>query len=155
MSMATPILFDCDPGHDDAIALVMARRSPAIELLGVTTTCGNAEVEKTTANALRILELSAPAACRWRKAATVRWRGPWCLAQPTDRAVSRLALSAAVHNQAGQATRRRFSGEKLRASPEPILIVATGPLTNIGLMILKHRDVLPKIKELIWMGGVF
>ena len=56
MTIATPILFDCDPGHDDAIALVMAHRSPAIELIGVTTTCGNAEVEKTTANALRILE---------------------------------------------------------------------------------------------------
>ena len=56
MTIATPILFDCDPGHDDAIALVMAHRSPAIELLGVTTTCGNAELEKTTANALRILE---------------------------------------------------------------------------------------------------
>ena len=52
----TPILVDCDPGHDDAIALVMAHRSPAVELLGVTTTCGNAELEKTTANALRILE---------------------------------------------------------------------------------------------------
>ncbi|RWQ64110.1 MAG: nucleoside hydrolase, partial [Mesorhizobium sp.] len=56
MTTATPILFDCDPGHDDAIALVMAHRSPAIKLLGVTTTCGNAEVEKTTANTLRILE---------------------------------------------------------------------------------------------------
>ncbi|TIW77428.1 MAG: nucleoside hydrolase, partial [Mesorhizobium sp.] len=43
--MPTPILYDCDPGHDDAIALVMAHRSPDIELLGVTTTCGNAELE--------------------------------------------------------------------------------------------------------------
>ena len=51
----TPILMDCDPGHDDAIALVMAHRSPDIDLLGVTTTCGNAEVEKTTTNCLRIL----------------------------------------------------------------------------------------------------
>jgi inosine-uridine nucleoside N-ribohydrolase len=42
-----------------------------------------------------------------------------------------------------------FLADALRASPEPILIVATGPLTNIGLLILKHRDVLPKIKELI------
>ena len=57
MNTPTPILFDCDPGHDDAIALVMAHRSPAIkELLGVTTTCGNAEVETTTADTLRILE---------------------------------------------------------------------------------------------------
>src|SRR5260370_33621426 len=53
---ATPILMDCDPGHDDAIALVMGHRSPMIDLLGVTTTCGNAEIEKTTSNCLRILQ---------------------------------------------------------------------------------------------------
>src|ERR1700712_4597142 len=52
----TPILLDCDPGHDDAIALVMAHRSKAIDLLGVTVTCGNAEPEKTVSNTLRIME---------------------------------------------------------------------------------------------------
>ncbi|TIW78646.1 MAG: nucleoside hydrolase, partial [Mesorhizobium sp.] len=48
-----------------------------------------------------------------------------------------------------------FLAEKLAASPEPLLVVATGPLCNIGLLVLKHPHVLPKIKELIWMGGVF
>ena len=53
----TPIILDCDPGHDDAIALLLALASPEVELLGVTTTYGNQTLEKTTANALRVLEL--------------------------------------------------------------------------------------------------
>ena len=55
-AMATPIIVDCDPGHDDAIALLLALASPELELLGVTTTYGNQTLEKTTANALRVLE---------------------------------------------------------------------------------------------------
>ena len=55
--MTTPVLIDCDPGHDDAIALLLALASPELELLGVTTTYGNQTLEKTTANALRVLEL--------------------------------------------------------------------------------------------------
>src|SRR6266550_5742659 len=56
--MTTPILLDCDPGHDDAIALLLALASPEVELLGVTTVAGNQTVEKTTANAIRVLELA-------------------------------------------------------------------------------------------------
>ena len=56
--MSRKIILDCDPGHDDAIALLLALASPELELLGVTTTYGNQTVEKTTANALRVLELA-------------------------------------------------------------------------------------------------
>ena len=52
----TPILIDCDPGHDDAIALILALASPEVELLGVTTVAGNQTLDKTTANAIRVLE---------------------------------------------------------------------------------------------------
>ena len=54
--MATPILIDCDPGHDDAIALLLALASPEVRLLGVTTVSGNQTLEKTTANAIRVLD---------------------------------------------------------------------------------------------------
>jgi len=53
----TPIIIDCDPGHDDAIALLLAIASPEVELIGVTTVAGNTTLDKTTNNALRILEL--------------------------------------------------------------------------------------------------
>src|SRR4051795_3079001 len=57
----TPIILDCDPGHDDAIALLLAVASPEIELIGVTTVAGNQTIEKTTNNALRVLELAGRA----------------------------------------------------------------------------------------------
>src|SRR6516162_8797547 len=56
--MATPIVLDCDPGHDDAIALMLAVSSPEVELVGVTTVAGNQTIEKTTTNALKVLELA-------------------------------------------------------------------------------------------------
>ena len=153
---AIPILMDCDPGHDDAIALVMAHRSPAIDLLGVTTTCGNAEVAKTTTNCLRILEFIGA--------------GDVPVAQGCYRPLARPLVLGTADGPSGlegspylpMPTKTvepehavDFLAEQLLAQPEPIHVVATGPLSNIGLMILKHRHVLPKIKELIWMGGVF
>src|SRR5207244_5252973 len=55
------IIIDCDPGHDDAIALLLAVASPEVELIGVTTVAGNQTVDKTTNNALRVLELAGRA----------------------------------------------------------------------------------------------
>lgn len=154
--MPTPILFDCDPGHDDAIALVMAHRSPEIELLGVTTTCGNAELDKTTANAIRILDfvgatdVPVAAGCARPLARPLvlgtadgpsGLEGSPYLPQPTRGPVAEHAVD--------------FLARKLAEAPEPLVVVATGPLCNIGLLVLKHPEVLGKIKELIWMGGVF
>src|SRR3954468_20483088 len=56
--MSTPILLDCDPGHDDAIAMLLALGSPELELRGIATVAGNQTLEKTTANAIRVLELA-------------------------------------------------------------------------------------------------
>ena len=56
--MGVPIIIDCDPGHDDAMALLLALASPELELLGVTTVHGNTTLANTTVNALKILELA-------------------------------------------------------------------------------------------------
>jgi uridine nucleosidase len=53
-----PIWLDCDPGHDDAIAIILASYDPHIELLGISTVCGNQTVEKITLNVLKTLELA-------------------------------------------------------------------------------------------------
>lgn len=154
--MPTPILFDCDPGHDDAIALVMAHRSDEIELLGVTTTCGNAEIDKTTTNAIRILDYlganDVPVAqgcvrplARQLILGTADGpsglEGSPYLPQPKRGPIEQHAVD--------------FLAEKLEEAEEPLIVVATGPLCNIGLLVLKRPDILPKIKEIIWMGGVF
>jgi purine nucleosidase/pyrimidine-specific ribonucleoside hydrolase len=57
--MAVPIILDCDPGHDDAIAMLLALASPEIELVGVTTVAGNQTLEKTTATLSRSCSWSA------------------------------------------------------------------------------------------------
>ena len=57
----TAIILDCDPGHDDAIALLLLLASPELDLLGVTTVYGNQTLAKTTANALRVLDLAGRA----------------------------------------------------------------------------------------------
>lgn len=156
MIQPTPILYDCDPGHDDAIALIMAHRSPAIRLLGVTTTCGNAGIEATTANAIRVLDAvgaqDVPVAqgCHRPLARALvlgtadgpsGLEGSPYLPPPSRRPMAAHAVD--------------FLADTLREAPEPLTIVATGPLSNIGLMILKHPDVLPKVGRLIWMGGAF
>ena len=55
--MSIPIVIDCDPGHDDAIAILLALASPEVELRGLTTVAGNQTLDKTTRNALKVLEL--------------------------------------------------------------------------------------------------
>src|SRR6266511_4874153 len=86
--MATAILLDCDPGHDDAIALLLALASPEVELLGVTTVAGNQTLAKTTANAIRVLELAG--------------RGEIPVAAGADRPLARDPFVAAyVHGETG------------------------------------------------------
>jgi inosine-uridine nucleoside N-ribohydrolase len=153
---ATPILFDCDPGHDDAVALVMAHRSPAIDLLGVTTTCGNAEIDKTTSNALRVLEFIGAGDVPVARGCHRPLARPLVLG--TADGPSGLEGSPYLPPARGRPVARHavdFLAERLAAQPQPIDLVATGPLCNIGLLVLKHPEVLPKIKELTWMGGVF
>lgn len=152
----TPILLDCDPGHDDAIALVMAHRSKAIDLIGVTVTCGNAEPEKTVSNTLRILEFigahDVPVA-----AGCVR-----PLARPLVLGTADGPSGLEGSPYLPQATKKLepmhavdFIAKTLREQDEPLRIVATGPLCNIGLFVLKYPELLSKIKDITWMGGVF
>jgi pyrimidine-specific ribonucleoside hydrolase len=156
MGRPTQILMDCDPGHDDAIALVMAHRSPAIDLVGVTTTCGNAEIEKTTLNCLRVLEFigasNVPVAAGCHR--------PLARALALGTADGPSGLEGSPYLPMPRKLVEPFHAvdflaAQLAARTEPIRIVATGPLCNIGLLILKQPQTLPKIRELIWMGGVF
>lgn len=154
--MPVPVIMDCDPGHDDAIALVMAHRSPDINLLGVTTVCGNAPIEATTRNALRVLDFigaeSVPVArgCYRPLARPLRLGtadGPSGLDGSPDLQDSNRPVEP-LHAVDFLATR-------LRQAPEPVTLVPTGPLTNIALLFLKHPDVKPKIRQIVLMGGVF
>ena len=131
--MPTPVVLDCDPGHDDAIALLLLLASPEVELLGVTTTYGNQTLEKTTANALRVLELVG--------------RTDVPVAAGAERPLRRdLVVAAHVHGESGldgpalpPARSSVASDDAVRALHDwiararaPVTVVPTGPLTNLA-----------------------
>jgi inosine-uridine nucleoside N-ribohydrolase len=148
----TPIILDCDPGHDDAIALLLALASPELELLGVTTTYGNQTLEKTTANALRVLELAG--------------RTDITVASGADRPLVReLVVAAHVHGESGldgpvlpePATAPTsqdavaFIAERIQAARRPVTLVPTGPLTNVARYLDAHGD--EGVERIVLMGG--
>jgi pyrimidine-specific ribonucleoside hydrolase len=148
------IVLDCDPGHDDAIALLLALASPEVELLGVTTVHGNQTLEKTTANALKLLEfvgrtdvpVAAGAARPLRREAFVAeyvhgesgLDGP-ALPAPTTKPVERHAVD--------------FLADVVRDSPEPVTLVPTGPLTNVALFLARHPEAATRVERVVLMGG--
>jgi len=148
----TPIILDCDPGHDDAIALLLALASPELELLGVTTVAGNQTLEKTTANAIRVLDFAG--------------RADVPVHAGCDRPFLRtLHVAAHVHGEsgldgpdlpppsraAGEQHAVDFIAEQIRAHDGNVTLVPTGPLTNVGLLFSRHPDVRPA--RIVLMGG--
>lgn len=152
--MALPVILDCDPGHDDAIALILALASPELKVLAVTTSAGNQTPDKTLNNALRILTLLG------RDDIPVAAGAPQPLARE-------LIIADNVHGESGldgpklpdpafapQAmTGIELMARSLRESPEPVTLVPTGPLTNIALLLAAHPELKGKIARIVLMGG--
>jgi len=150
--MPTPIVLDCDPGHDDAIALLLALGSPELEVLGVTTTYGNQTVEKTTANALRVLELAGRTDVPVARGAS----------QPLSRP---LAVAAHVHGDSGldgptlpppsiEPARTEavdWVAETIARAETPVTLVPTGPLTNVARYLDAHGTT--GVDRIVLMGG--
>jgi purine nucleosidase len=148
----TRILLDCDPGHDDAIALLLALASPELEVLGVTTVAGNQTLEKTTANAIRVLEFAG--------------RGEIPVAAGADRPLVREPVVASnVHGETGldgpdlpppqaspvQQHAVDFLADRIRAENGAVTLVPIGPLTNVALLLALHPDARPE--RIVLMGG--
>jgi inosine-uridine nucleoside N-ribohydrolase len=149
-----PVLVDCDPGHDDAIALLLALASPELELLGVTTVHGNQTLARTTENALRILELAG--------------RTDVPVAAGAERPLLREpAVAADVHGETGldgpdlprastapvAAHAVDFLAERLLSASAPVTLVPTGPLTNVALLLARWPEAAVRIERVVLMGG--
>ena len=153
--MTRKIILDCDPGHDDAVALIMAGKSPEIDLLGVTVVAGNQTLEKTVKNALNVsqhLGIDVPifAGCDRPLVAAPRnagfVHGPSGLEGPefaplTKKLERRHAVSYIIST--------------LMASDGHITLVPTGPLTNIALALRLEPRIADKIERIVLMGGSF
>jgi inosine-uridine nucleoside N-ribohydrolase len=149
--VSTPIVIDCDPGHDDAIAILLALASPEVELRGIATVAGNQTLEKTTRNALKILELAG--------------RTDIPVAAGADAPLKRtLRVAANVHGESGldgpdlpEPTMTPVEGhaaDLLNEWLEPgVVLVPTGPLTNVALLLERHPEVTQRLERIVWMGG--
>ena len=152
------IILDCDPGHDDAVAIMLAAANDNIEILGITCVGGNATLENTKNNALKICTLIG-------KTNIPIYAG-------SDKPIKFDLITAAhVHGKSGLdidgspiKIKNDYKINDLHAvdfiiktcleQPEAIYICPTGPLTNIALALQKEPLIKKYIKKIIFMGGV-
>ena len=153
--MTIPVLIDCDPGHDDAIALLLALASPELEVLGVTTVGGNAPLEKTTINALKVLELIGRSDIEVAAG----------FARPLYRP---LQIAANVHGESGldgpvlpdpsiepvDLHAVDFLAQKILDSSGPVTLIPVGPLTNIAGLLNSYPDVIDGVERIVLDGWV-
>ena len=150
------VIMDCDPGHDDAIALGMAHRSPAVARIGVTTVCGNAPLAKTPSNARRLHERLGAGGVPVAAGCVQPLARPLVLG--TADGPSGLDGSPYLPESAMELVPMHgvdFLARLLREADEPVVLAPTGPLTNIGMLLLKHPQVRDKIARIVLMGGAF
>jgi inosine-uridine nucleoside N-ribohydrolase len=155
MRAPIPVVIDCDPGVDDAIALLLAFRSPELEVLGVTTVAGNAGVDVVTANAAAVLDLAgAPTDLPLARGAAGPLRGG---ERVPDEPIHGIGALGGVTLQAS-ARRVEAGAPELIARlalnrPGEVVLVAIGPLTNIARLVTEHPDAAAALRGIVHMGG--
>ncbi|MCQ9370858.1 nucleoside hydrolase [Corynebacterium sp. 35RC1] len=154
--MSTKIILDCDPGHDDAVAIILALGSPEIDLLGITTVGGNQTLEKVTYNA--------------RQVCTVVGKQAPIYAGCTRPLVRPVEVAESIHGETGMEIHNfelptptvdvedkhavDFIIETVMShEPGTVTLVPTGPLTNIALAARKEPRIVERVKEVVLMGG--
>ena len=153
--MPRKIILDCDPGHDDAVALLLAHGSPEIDLVGVTTVMGNATIENTTRNALAIARVAGITGVPFARGS----------ARPL---VRQIETAESIHGASGldgpvlpepaieldpRPAAQFIVDTIMAAEPGEITLVPTGALTNIALAARLEPLIVPRVREVVLMGG--
>jgi inosine-uridine nucleoside N-ribohydrolase len=152
--VSVPVIVDCDPGHDDVFAVWLAAGHPSIELVAITTVGGNVPLEHTSRNARIALTVAGVSGVPVAAGA----------AGPIARA---LETAEWIHGENGLGGPElpppampldprgatELMADTLLASAEPVAIVATGPITNVAILLRDRPDVADRIREIVWMGG--
>jgi inosine-uridine nucleoside N-ribohydrolase len=149
------VLLDVDTGVDDALALMLAVRSPELEVVGITTVSGNAPVARCTANTLLVLEiLGAPAVPVVAGASGPLAREPFTAAEVhgADGLGGMTCRYPAPAHQATQGA-AEFLLEMIRRLPGELTLIATGPLTNIATAIQRDEETMRRLQGVTVMGG--
>lgn len=149
------IILDCDPGHDDAIAIMLAARHPAIDLLGITIVAGNQTLNKTLVNGLSVcqkLDINVPIHAGMPKPimreqiVADNIHGESGLDGP---------IFAPLVRKAESKHAIQYIIDTLMNSDGDITLVPVGPLTNIAVAMRMQPAILPKIREIVLMGGAY
>ena len=152
--MSRRIILDCDPGHDDAMAILLAHGTPELSLAAITTVAGNHPLDVTTLNALRVCSLAgitdvpvaagcaAPLIRPLVTATEIHGEGgleghDWD--EPTVHTVAEHAVDLII--------------DMVMAAPGEITLVPTAPLTNIALAVRKEPRIADRVREVVLMGG--
>lgn len=148
-----PLILDCDPGHDDALAMILSAYNPALELLGITTVSGNGGIAKVTLNARRVATLA---------------KIDVPIAEGAGKAIlGAIEAATDIHGESAldgaELPEPKMELSKLHAvdliaqlvsnHPTPVTLVATGPLTNIALFLKMYPQLKDRISEIVFMGG--
>ena len=151
----TKIILDCDPGHDDAVAILLAGRHEAIDLLGITVVAGNQTLEKTVCNALRVTQ--------WLGIDVPVYGG---CGRPI---VREKVIAGDIHGESGldgpvfpplersaqPMHAVEFMVRTLMASDGDITVVTTGPMTNLAMALRMEPRIAGKIRRIVLMGGSY
>ncbi len=158
--MTQPIIFDTDPGIDDAMALLFALASPEIEVIGVTTVFGNSHVAATTRNALNLLHFAG------------RPDIPVAIGADHPLVLPRASTGEYVHGADAMGNigwetihnpdqkplpmhAAQFIAETVMQRPDQVTLVAVGPLTNLALALQLEPRIASHVREVVIMGGAF
>jgi len=154
-----PMWLDCDPGHDDAMAIILAAYNPRVNLLGISTTHGNSSIEHTTINACRVVYTAGI-----ENVPVVRGAGSALCFQGNEQ------VSEAIHGFDGLGTKNGvkfppskveplktnpyvFMSQAILKSEQKVHLVATGNLTNIAVLLKAFPEVKENIEQIVFMGG--
>jgi len=156
-SPSVPVLFDCDPGVDDAMALLYGLAAPAIDIIAIGTVWGNVSVDFTTANALRLLEIGNSSGIPVAKGTRKPLIGPEPLFNEDihgkdgqgDTFLPHAAQRASQESAADQII--RLAEER----PGELTLVAVGPLTNLAVALMQDPSIAGAYKKVVIMGGAF
>lgn len=153
------VIFDTDPGVDDAMALLYLHRHPGIELVGVTTVFGNAPIEITTRNAQFLHQ-------KWKIAAPIAKGAGRAYDEGRDAAhfapvvhgedgLGNIGVPLEVDHPLDEREAVQFIIDTVRADPGNVTLVAVGRMTNLALALKADPEIAALVKEVVIMGGAF
>ena len=147
------IILDCDPGHDDAIAILLLGSKKYFNVLGITTTAGNQTIEKTTKNALNVIDyLNLDYKVYKGESKPLKRNAVICDAIHGETGLD--GFTFPKHNKKEEKMDAvSFIVKTLKEAKEKVVVVTTGPMTNLAKAILEDKSIVKNIEKIVLMGG--